>query len=104
MQKSVGKVFNQTGTGSTYPKIDTWFGGNWGFRPLNAGKSRSEIRNSKLEGKRDRIVSGKISRWGGGFEIDDLQLAVEEGLRRTVCDYIAGMTDRYCLKMLAPLE
>ncbi len=24
----------------------------------------------------------------------------KEGLERTVCDYIAGMTDRYCLKML----
>jgi len=24
----------------------------------------------------------------------------EEGLQRTVCDYIAGMTDRFCLKML----
>jgi dGTPase len=22
------------------------------------------------------------------------------GLPRTVCDYIAGMTDRYCLKLL----
>jgi len=22
------------------------------------------------------------------------------GLERAVCDYIAGMTDRYCLKML----
>jgi dGTPase len=28
----------------------------------------------------------------------------EEGLERTVCDYIAGMTDRFCLKMLAPLD
>jgi len=28
----------------------------------------------------------------------------EQGLQRTVCDYIAGMTDRFCLKMLAPLE
>jgi len=28
------------------------------------------------------------------------RLAAEEGLQRTVCDYIAGMTDRYCLKML----
>jgi len=28
----------------------------------------------------------------------------KEGLQRTVCDYIAGMTDRFCLKMLAPLE
>jgi len=26
----------------------------------------------------------------------------KEGLQRTVCDYIAGMTDRFCLKMLAP--
>jgi dGTPase len=23
-----------------------------------------------------------------------------EGLQRTVCDYISGMTDRYCLSML----
>ena len=28
------------------------------------------------------------------------RLAAEEGLQRTVCDYIAGMTDRFCLKML----
>jgi dGTPase len=28
----------------------------------------------------------------------------EEGLQRTVCDYIAGMTDRFCLKMLGPVE
>lgn len=27
-------------------------------------------------------------------------LIVSEGLERTVCDYIAGMTDRFCLKML----
>jgi dGTPase len=24
----------------------------------------------------------------------------QQGLQRTVCDYIAGMTDRFCLKML----
>jgi len=28
------------------------------------------------------------------------QLAAKEGLQRTVCDYIAGMTDRFCLKIL----
>jgi dGTPase len=28
------------------------------------------------------------------------QLIDQEGLQRTVCDYIAGMTDRFCLKML----
>jgi dGTPase len=28
------------------------------------------------------------------------KLIVQEGLERTVCDYIAGMTDRFCLKML----
>ncbi len=28
------------------------------------------------------------------------QLAANQGLERTVCDYIAGMTDRFCLKML----
>lgn len=28
------------------------------------------------------------------------QLTVQQGLQRTVCDYIAGMTDRYCLKSL----
>jgi dGTPase len=28
------------------------------------------------------------------------QLVNEQGLQRTVCDYIAGMTDRFCLKML----
>ncbi len=28
------------------------------------------------------------------------QFVPKEGLERTVCDYIAGMTDRFCLKML----
>ena len=28
------------------------------------------------------------------------QFIPKEGLQRTVCDYIAGMTDRFCLKML----
>lgn len=28
------------------------------------------------------------------------RLAENQGLKRTVCDYIAGMTDRFCLKML----
>ena len=28
------------------------------------------------------------------------QLINQQGLQRTVCDYIAGMTDRFCLKML----
>jgi dGTPase len=28
------------------------------------------------------------------------QFIAQEGLQRTVCDYIAGMTDRFCLKML----
>jgi len=28
------------------------------------------------------------------------RLADREGLQRTVCDYIAGMTDRFCLKLL----
>ena len=27
------------------------------------------------------------------------RLITSEGLQRTVCDYIAGMTDRFCLKM-----
>lgn len=31
------------------------------------------------------------------------QLACKEGLERTVCDYIAGMTDRYCLKLLGEI-
>ncbi|HSV26739.1 MAG TPA: hypothetical protein VLH60_02500, partial [Sedimentisphaerales bacterium] len=28
------------------------------------------------------------------------KLIASEGLKRTVCDYIAGMTDRYCILML----
>lgn len=28
------------------------------------------------------------------------QFVEKEGLQRTICDYIAGMTDRFCLKML----
>jgi len=29
-----------------------------------------------------------------------LKMAEKQGLERTVCDYIAGMTDRFCLRML----
>ncbi|GAJ06332.1 unnamed protein product, partial [marine sediment metagenome] len=32
------------------------------------------------------------------------QLIDKEGLQRTVCDYIAGMTDRFCLKMLGEIQ
>ncbi len=32
------------------------------------------------------------------------RLISQHGLQRTACDYIAGMTDRFCLKMLAPLD
>jgi dGTPase len=32
------------------------------------------------------------------------RLAAQEGLQRTVCDYIAGMTDRFCLKMLEEIQ
>jgi dGTPase len=32
------------------------------------------------------------------------QLISQEGLQRTVCDYIAGMTDRFCLKMLKKIR
>ncbi len=32
------------------------------------------------------------------------QLIEPEGLERTVCDYIAGMTDRFCLKLLEKLK
>ncbi|GAJ18130.1 unnamed protein product, partial [marine sediment metagenome] len=28
------------------------------------------------------------------------QLIDQQSLQRTVCDYIAGMTDRFCLRML----
>jgi dGTPase len=56
-------------------------------------------------------TSGKIRQWLGalfgklckeqGLMPDYYQqLAAKQGLERTVCDYIAGMTDRYCLKML----
>jgi len=56
-------------------------------------------------------TSGKIRQWLGAlFEklckeqglMPDYyqQLAAKQGLERTVCDYITGMTDRYCLKML----
>jgi dGTPase len=31
------------------------------------------------------------------------RLIPQEGLQRTVCDYIAGMTDRFCLKMLGEI-
>jgi dGTPase len=56
-------------------------------------------------------TSGKIRQWLGAlFEklckeqglMPDYyqQLAETQGLERTVCDYISGMTDRYCLKIL----
>ncbi len=32
------------------------------------------------------------------------EFIADEGLERTVCDYIAGMTDRYCLKTLAKIR
>lgn len=32
------------------------------------------------------------------------QLINQEGLQRTVCDYIAGMTDRFCLKRLKKIQ
>jgi len=32
------------------------------------------------------------------------QFIQEHGLQRVVCDYIAGMTDRYCLKMLERIQ
>ncbi|MFZ0033696.1 MAG: deoxyguanosinetriphosphate triphosphohydrolase [Sedimentisphaerales bacterium] len=32
------------------------------------------------------------------------QFINQEGLQRTVCDYIAGMTDRFCLKMLKKIQ
>jgi dGTPase len=56
-------------------------------------------------------TAGKVKKWLGQlFERlcrkPDLmpgyfqRLAAQEGLQRTVCDYIAGMTDRFCLKMV----
>ncbi len=56
-------------------------------------------------------TSGKVREWLGRlFEMlcqkpglmpgYFQQLADKHGLQRTVCDYIAGMTDRFCLKML----
>lgn len=56
-------------------------------------------------------TTGKIKQWLGSLfeklcknpgQMPDYyqQLATGQGLQRTVCDYIAGMTDRYCLKML----
>ncbi len=32
------------------------------------------------------------------------KLIATEGLQRTVCDYLSGMTDRYCLKLLDGIE
>ena len=56
-------------------------------------------------------TTGKIKDWLGELfeklckereQMPDYyqQLAASEGTERTVCDYIAGMTDRYCLKLL----
>jgi dGTPase len=56
-------------------------------------------------------TAGKVEKWLGRLferlcQKPDLmpgyfqRLAAQEGLQRTVCDYIAGMTDRFCLKML----
>jgi len=32
------------------------------------------------------------------------KMAATEGIERTVCDYIAGMTDRYCLSMIEKID
>jgi dGTPase len=59
-------------------------------------------------------TAGKVRQWLGRlFEALCRQpdkmpryyqnLAAGEGLERTVCDYISGMTDRYCLKMTEEL-
>jgi dGTPase len=56
-------------------------------------------------------TAGEVKKWLGQLferlcQKPDLmpgyfqRLAAQEGLQRTVCDYIAGMTDRFCLKML----
>lgn len=47
---------------------------------------------NKLYGKPD-LMPGYFRRFIG-----------EHGLQRTVCDYIAGMTDRFCLKMLKEIS
>ena len=56
-------------------------------------------------------TSGKVKEWLGRL-LERLcqnpalmpgyfqQLTENQGIKRTVCDYIAGMTDRFCLKML----
>ena len=32
------------------------------------------------------------------------QMIESEGLQRTVCDFISGMTDRYCLKQIEQFD
>jgi dGTPase len=57
------------------------------------------------------LTSGKVKDWLGQLFTSLCRrpqlmpgyfqsFIAERGLQRVVCDYIAGMTDRFCLKML----
>jgi len=53
----------------------------------------------KLQAGLERLFEGLVGKpeiMPGYYQ----RLAEKEGLHRTVCDYIAGMTDRFCLKMI----
>lgn len=55
--------------------------------------------NKQVAGWLERLFEMFVDR--PGLMPDYFQeLAGQEGIQRTVCDYIAGMTDRYCLKIL----
>jgi dGTPase len=64
------------------------------YRHKSVMRTTGEI-NSWL-GKLFKALCQKPELMPGYFR----RLVDEEGLQRTVCDYIAGMTDRFCLKML----
>ncbi len=64
------------------------------YRHRTVTQTAGEIRN--WLGKLFEALCEKPELMPGYFQ----RLVGKEGLERTVCDYIAGMTDRFCLKML----
>jgi dGTPase len=64
------------------------------YRHKSVTQTADEIKN--WLGKLFEALCQKPELMPGYFQ----RLVDKEGLQQTVCDYIAGMTDRFCLKML----
>jgi dGTPase len=109
--KTVGAVYEQEGKLIGLPAIRR--GGTGGSKLGEANLERLEkflysnvYRHSYLQ-EIGRQVEGWLGRLFEHFaDRPELMpayfqgLVAKEGLQRTVCDYIAGMTDRYCLKII----